>query len=146
MVKNNKSSRINININTFEIKLLIIAILLPLFFTVFPDLINQILFYPFTFQFALVVSYSLGILWFLLLLGGMVIISNKRVESTLFDGFFREFSHLTIFIFLFVFFAYLYGFLLLKMPTKWVMLTFIIIYILLILVNIIRYVLKKNEH
>lgn len=85
------------NKTSFELKLIVIAILIPIFLELFPKIINQITFPPFTFLLPLSASYILGFIWFLVLLLGLAGIVNKKYDAPDFKALFKVGVYLTFF-------------------------------------------------
>ena len=99
------------NISSFELKLVIIAVLIPAFLETFPPLINSILYPSLIFRLPLIITYILGLFWFLVLLIGLlrlnVFLENQRIFSDLFDFLFLITSVFTLLIIMFIITQYL---------------------------------------
>lgn len=91
MARKKKSESLGSKLNnaSFELQLVIIAILIPVFLNSFPSLVRSLLdLIPiFTFGIVKIMSISLGLLWFLVLMIGLIEFYNK--ERKIFDNSFK---------------------------------------------------------
>lgn len=97
---------------SIELRLAIIAILLPLFFDTLPNIIRGVSFFPLTFVLPLVLSYILGASWFFVLIAGLSVVAKERTRNntknhSAFEKYFGWAVYLTKAIIFAVFSAYL---------------------------------------
>lgn len=101
----------NKNNSSFELQLLIIGILIPLYLNYLPLLIKPILYYNLSFELPKIASYLLGIFWSIcLILGTYSLIKEddfiKKMSLKYYNTFYTLTNRLTIFIFTIIITAY----------------------------------------
>ena len=97
---------------SFELKLVVIAILIPVFLDTFPNIIKGISYSPFTFLFPHIISFLLGFLWFFVLMIGLYnlkkdIGKNRVGKEYFFETFFDVVVYITSFCLIVIFLGYL---------------------------------------
>lgn len=138
MVNNNYS---------FELKLVVIAILIPVFLQIFPEIIKGVIYPPFTFLLPYISSIFLGLLWFVVLMLGLsnltTKINKKQIGKEYLFGVVFDFAvYFTSLYLIIIVFAYIVATLMLLFDLK---VALAIVYLILFIIYLLNK-WRKNKN